>query len=302
VQDLIPNELRQTIERVHGEAGRQWLAILPDLLEEFTDRWSVTLQKPFENLSYNLVIPGHNASGAQVVLKLGPPCAELTAEATALRLFAGRGAVRLLNYDSARGALLIERIVPGIPLHQRQDEKTAIRTTAQLMRYLWREPPVEHSFPTLSRWFRALELLREQKPAKLFPMDLVDQAWADFVELQASEPRRVILHGDLHHENILYSTEHGWLAIDPKGLCGDPGYEVATFMLNQLPLNASRSTLRQVLARRVSIFSDELKMERQRLAKWSFCHAALSAAWSFEEGAEHKGTIFIAQVLEGLLI
>ena len=111
----------------------------------------------------------------------------------------------------------------------------------------------------------------------------------------------MILHGDLHHENILYSTEHSWLAIDPKGLCGDPGYEVATFMLNQLPLNASRSTLRQVLARRVSIFSDELKMERQRLAKWSFCHAALSAAWSFEEGAEHKGTIFIAQVLEDLI-
>src|SRR5882672_6452158 len=156
----IPQNLRGTIERVHGELGREWLKKFPDLIAECQDRWSLRLSLPFDNLSYNVVLPATLQDGNEVVLKLGVPCPELTAEIAALNLFQGIGAVRLLDHDALRGVLLMERILPGTALHQLQSEPEATRTAATLMSKLWRFSPVDHAFPTLAVWFQAFERLR----------------------------------------------------------------------------------------------------------------------------------------------
>ena len=90
-------------------------------------------------------------------------------------------------------------------------------------------------------------------------------------------------------------------AIDPQGICGDPGYEVGSFMLNGLPAEASDSETREMLNQRLLIFSDELQISRERLAAWAFCHAVLSAVWDFEELSEGYGTIRLAQIMERLV-
>lgn len=301
----IPNGLKETVERVHGAAGRQWLITLPELVSEWSERWRLELSAPFENLSYNLVIPGRAASGAEIVLKVGVPCRELTTEAAALNLFQGMGAVRLLDQNATTGVLLLERVIPGTPLHELQADAEATRTAATLMRQLWREPPVEHSFPSLAVWFRAFERLRSQfggGSSSPFPTGLFARAESAFTELDVSSESSVILHGDLHHANILFSNERGWLAIDPKGIIGDRGYEVGSFMLNQLPTGVSTSVTTAILAQRLSIFAHELQMSRERLATWAFCHAILSALWDIEEASECEGTIRLAKLLEKLIL
>jgi len=297
----ISKELTQTVINVHGKAGKQWLHNLPVLLKEYCNRWSLTLEAPFENLSYNLVIPGTNSDGEKIVLKLGPPCAEFTSEAASLELFSGRVAVRLLKQDTSRGVLLLERVLPGTPLHLMHDETSAISTAAGLMKKLWRDPPVDHPFPELPRWFRSLEQLHELQNEHKIPADLIERASRTFASLQSSALPPLILHGDFHHENILYSNKDGWVVIDPKGVCGDPGYEVGAFMLNQIPIDASLTDLRDVLSPRLAVFSEELSIERERLAAWAFCHAVLSAAWSREDGEEYDRTLLVAGVLESLL-
>lgn len=298
----IPDSLRATVERVHGAAGRQWLATLPALLQECRARWRLVLAEPFADLSYNLVLPGHTYDGVAVVLKVGVPCRELLTEAAALKLFAGQGAARLLDEDAARGVLLLERVAPGTPLRQLQRDPEAPRTAATLMRRLWRPLPAEHPFPTLAVWFRAFERLRQRFDGGSgpFPADLIARAEHTFTELNASAERVVLLHGDLHHANVLFSAARGWLAIDPKGLSGDPGYEVGSFMLNQLPADASEADTRNVLARRLALFSAELEISRARLARWAFCHAVLSALWTFEEDDDWTGTMRIAEMLARL--
>ena len=242
----IPERLRETVVRVHGERGQQWLEALPALLSECCDRWSLELDEPFENLSYNLVIPGRNSVGLGVVLKVGVPCRELFTEASALSLFAGVGAVRLLDTDAPRGILLMERLTPGTPLYRLQGDAEATHTAAALMLRLWRTPPAEHSFPSLTVWFRAFEQLRERFDGGSgpFPPELIERAERTFIELNTSSDGKAILHGDLHHTNILFSARSGWVAIDPKGICGDAGYEVGSFMLNRLPAHASDSVTR----------------------------------------------------------
>jgi len=297
-QSLIADGLRGTVERVHGESGRRWLSLLPALLSESCARWSLELDQPFENLSYNLVIPGQMPDGTEIVLKLGVPCSELTTEAAALSLFDGAGAVRLLEHDAPRGILLLERVVPGAPLYTLQDDTEATRTAAKLMRSLWRTPHVDHPFPTLADWFSAFERLRKGCDGGCGPFSpsLITKAENTFTELNASSGRNVILHGDLHHGNILFSAKSGWVAIDPKGIAGDPGYEVGSFMLNGLPEKVADAEVREIFSRRLSIFSEELQIGRECLAGWAFCHAALSALWDFEESSECGGTIRLAEI------
>ncbi|MCA1626212.1 MAG: aminoglycoside phosphotransferase family protein, partial [Acidobacteria bacterium] len=239
----------------------------------------------------------------EVVLKVGVPCRELLAEASALNLFAGVGAVRLLEHDAPRGILLMERIIPGTPVYELQENIEATSIAAVLMRRLWRTPPAEHSFPSLAVWFRAFERLRNNFDGGSgpFPPELIAKAESEFAGLNASSERSVILHGDLHHGNILLSEKDGWVAIDPKGICGDQGYEIGSFMLNQLPVGAAESVLMEILARSFSIFSDELGIEKARLTRWAFCHAVLSAVWDYEESSDPSDTIHLAQMLERLI-
>jgi len=298
----IPKSLSERVERVHGERGRAWLENLPALIDECRERWSLKLDDPFPNLSYNLTFPATGLDGVELVLKLGVPCPELLTEAAALGWFEGIGAVRLLDHEAPLGILLMERVVPGTPLHKLQSETEATRTAAALMRELWRFPPPNHAFPSLATWFQALARLRKSFRGGRgpFPVKLIDEAERTFVELRASTFRFMILHGDLHHENILFSAKRGWLAIDPKGVCGDPAYEVGPFMLNQLPASDSESAITVILKQRLEIFSGELGISRSRLAQWSFCHAVLSAMWDFEESAEWRPTMRLALMLDRL--
>ena len=92
-----------------------------------------------------------------------------------------------------------------------------------------------------------------------------------------------MLHGDLHHFNILSAERELWLAIDPKGVVGEPAYEVGAYMRNPWPQLLSQPGVSTIMSRRLDVFSEELGIERQRLRGWAFAQAVLSAWWSYED-------------------
>ncbi len=111
-----------------------------------------------------------------------------------------------------------------------------------------------------------------------------------------------MLHGDLHHQNILLGGGGRWITIDPKGLIGERGYDIATWMMNPwgIPLQDNYVELGN---RRLDIFSDMLGEDRNRLAKWAVFHAALSLCWSLEaeQPEDSEGDIAFLQTMVKLL-
>jgi streptomycin 6-kinase len=178
--------------------------------------------------------------------------------------------------------LLLERLKPGVMLSTVPDDESATAIDAQVMRQLWRPAPVEHNFPTVARWAKGLERLRAEFKGGTgpFPAKLVEQAERLFVELIDTMGQPVLLHGDLHHFNILSAQREPWLAIDPKGLVGEPAYEIGALLRNP-----TRELImdRQVQARRVDLLASELGVDRQRILGWSMAQAVLSAWWSYED-------------------
>jgi streptomycin 6-kinase len=295
------SRLARGIQDVHGDIGHPWLERLDDTLRACTRRWRLEFEAP-HIASYSFVVAAA-ASGQPVVLKLAVPGLALEREARFLTLADGRGAVRLLEADLDRGALLLERAVPGTDLLA-LDDAAATARAAETMARLWRPAPAD-VFPTVADRADGLKRLRQRHAGGTgpIPSDLVALAERLFADLCATSRTALLLHGDLHHANVLSSTREAWLAIDPHGVVGDPAYELAALLCNPFPTPPEAVTLAGIEARRLEILRDVLGFETQRVAAWGCAHAVLSACWSLEDhGRGWQRGVAYARALAGLLV
>lgn len=112
-------------------------------------------------------------------------------------------------------------------------------------------------------------------------------------ELLASQRDMVVLHGDIHHRNILDFDNRGWLAIDPKGLIGERTFDYANLFCNPNFVVASDS---KRFIRRLDIVVDVAGLDRKRMLQWILAYAGLSAAWFMEDGGSPETPMAIAQL------
>ena len=95
------------------------------------------------------------------------------------------------------------------------------------------------------------------------------------------------VHGDVHFDNILSAKREPFLLIDPKGLIGEIGYEIAVFLNDLAGWTAHLSNQKQVLNFAVGRFSKAFAVSPQNLRKWYFGYAVLSAWWMMEDFGEN---------------
>jgi len=282
---VITDGLARNVVAVWGDDGARWLADLPSIVRELARDWDLAIGAPYE-LSYHYVTAVTCGDGTLGVLKLGVPTGtSLAEEAPALAAFEGRGAVRLLRADLDRGALLLERITPGWRARDLVPDRDSEATSAAagVMRRLRVPPPPGCTMPDALGQAGAFDdYLTVHGLAGPLPLDLVVRAGGLMRELCESATDRVVLHGDLHHDNILRATREPWLAIDPHGIIGDPGYEVGALLFNPDPDNRDE-TLTALVPSRVEQLADELAMPVERVVAWGFVKAVLSDVWSAEE-------------------
>ena len=266
----------------HNAGDPAWLGALPDLLARLARRWSLTVAPTFPEIRINYVVPAMRDDGTACVLKVSRHVDETRNEIAALLLWDGQGAVRLLDADPDAGALLLERLDPGTMLVEvaESDDDAATAIAAGVLRQLWRPVPAPNGLRSLESWCDAYDRNREalSKGANGFPAALFQRADAMRRDLLSTTQRPTVLHGDLHHFNVLRAQRAPWLAIDPKGLVGDRCFDVCQFFRNP------RKVPPEVNRRRLDRFCAELGLDRARTKAWCFVHAMLDACWDFEDG------------------
>ena len=127
----------------------------------------------------------------------------------------------------------------------------------------------------LARWFEALA------PAARTHGGLLAQADAAAQALLANPRDVVVLHGDIHHGNVLDGGERGWLAIDPKGLLGERTFDYVNILRNP---DAATALAPGRFDRQVAVLADATSLDRRRLLQWTLAFAGLSAAWHLVDG------------------
>ena len=292
--------LQQKFIDVYGDVGREWSAAFPALLRSCIERWGVAeLGDTFAYVGYAWVAPVRLRDGTEAVLKLAPPDKEYANEGKAMRTYDGRGAARLIDADTEAVALLLERLRPGTTLAEVEDDVQATEIGAHAMAALFRPLPEDHPFPTVERWGAAFGRVRAAYDGGCggFPPELFEPAEQIYFEMCASQETPMLLHGDLHHWNILRAEREPWLVIDPKGLAGEPAYETAAFLRNRADIESDTTALAQ---RRIAQMADVIGLDRQRVLRWAFSAGVLSAVWTFEDHGEiGEQNIVLPRALRG---
>lgn len=297
---IIPDAFQQTILNVHGAVGRRWLNQLPNLLKSLVKQWNFKIEKSCANLSFNFVVLVVLEDGSKAILKCGVPDYEFKNEISALQCYGGEGAVKLIAADAKKGWLLEERCIPGKNLLSLKNDEKATTIALNLMQQLWRPLNSQVKFPTLAKWLRGLDKLQKYSKAnpKAFPKKLIDFSLNASKELLASSGEQVLLHGDLHHFNILSSVRNSWLVIDPKGVIGEREYEICAFMRNPGPQLLTSMNTKQVLSRRFDQIVEHTGFERERLLLWSIVNAVLVVWWCIDDNIPGKDYLLnYAQIL-----
>jgi streptomycin 6-kinase len=303
---VVPEILKLRMINGHGEdAATAWLEGLPLLLDTWCDQWDITILPETAPISFNLVLFGESVMAGEVVLKLNLPSSEVHSEIEALAQAHGEGMVRLIDADPSAALMMLERIRPGTPLLDiPMPDLESTMIGARIMKRFWRTPERHDHLHRLRPWFRALFIFptRYSGDTSPIPLHLIERAIAVADDLLRAPEDEVLLHGDIHHQNILRGGHQSWTTIDPKGLIGERGYDVATWMLNPWGIG-ERLDLEEIMSARLDLFSRELSIDRKRLTEWAFMHSVLSICWMLEDDGMQDVTdnLRCSTVLAGFL-
>ncbi len=265
-----------------GQDWAGWLDRLPFVLDTVMTDWELRYAGPPWHGFASLVAPVRTASGGDAVVKVtfdGDD--ESLHEAVALQHWNGRGTVRLLRADPHRRALLLER------LHQRNLNDLLDLPACEVIAgfYSRLHVPALPQLRTVSSyvegWVAAMSTLPRSAP---IPHRLVSQATSLGRELVAdSASAGVMVHGDLHFENVLAGDREPWLVIDPKPMSGDPQYEPAPALWNRWEDIVASGNVRTAVRRRFQTLVDVADLDEDRAREWVVVRTVLNAHWAVED-------------------
>ena len=273
---------------------------LLERIQQHAYAWRLVVEDVFE--TETSAIASVTREGQPLLLKVVKQQGDEWTSGKVLKAFAGIGVARV--FEHIGGAVLIERLSPGnslvsLVLNGRDEEATSILATVMQK---MSAPEIPESCVTTEDWAKGFARYLASGDDQI-SRHLVELGQRLYIDLCTSQGQVRLLHGDLHHYNVLHDSDRGWLAIDPKGVVGELEYEVGAVLRNPFErpdLFASPSTVE----RRLKQFSSMLSLDFERALAWGFAQAVLSAVWEIEDGFRVDSTnhaLRLAHVLQSML-
>ncbi|RXZ39875.1 3'-kinase [Agromyces binzhouensis] len=248
-------------------------------------RWRLRPDGDATTTTTSRLIPVRTEDGTAAMLKIAHEPEEARGAAL-LAALDGRGAVPVIRRD--HDALLMERATgPGdlVAMVRAGEDDEATRIVSAVAGRLHAETdrvlalPEPPALVPLETWF-------DQLFAHADRLGPLHRAGADLARRRFDDGREpTVLHGDLHHGNVLDFGEHGWLAIDPKGLLGDAEFDVCNLLCNP---SHERALVPGRLPRQFAVAVAATGFEARRLRDWLVAWSALSSTWFELDGRPER--------------
>lgn len=286
-------EFSENIKRIYGEKGKLWLNDLPIITARLSKLWNLTDLTVHANLSYNYVLDGLQNNHA-IILKVGIDQPAMQREFAALTAFQGHGVVQLLDADLSQGALLLERAIPGTTLRHLfpQKDSLAIGIACRMIERMHRAPiPINNKFPTLAEWLQILDQDWDLPKQQLLMARTLKN------KLLQATGNNVLLHGDLHYDNIL-SNGADWVVIDPKGVVGNPIYDKIGCLLREpLAELLQMSNLSTSLNARVQHISQYFNLDTKAILDWTYVQTVMAVCWCLEDNQDPSDMLKFLEIV-----
>ncbi|NGP17315.1 aminoglycoside phosphotransferase family protein [Devosia aurantiaca] len=247
-------------------------------------RWSLTKSTPVAETPRSWIFRveqnGRNFAALKIIKAVAS--VEEGRGSRLLQWYEGNGAATV--FDSHNDTIFMEWLDGGTlgdPVRAGHDDEGTIAIATIVASLHRQRAAAPDNLENLRDRFAAL-FASEARAWPHTARDLYARASGIALKLFDRPSAQIPLHGDLHHDNIL-SSDRGWLAIDPKGVFGDPAYEIAPVFINPERATVIAADPRRI-ATRADILAQRLGYSRKRMLGWACAHAALSAAWDLAEG------------------
>lgn len=261
-----------------GPSGADWVATVPRLLDEGLQRWGLTVDGPPRTGWTAVVVPVRR--GVQrLALKVSWPHPEGLLEALALRTWAGKAAVGLVAALPTAGLLLLERLEAEHDLAPVWVDEACEEIGAILGRLHVPAPPqVPRLRPYLAPHLERMAV----RPA--VPRRITSRTQGLARELLSDDGPELLLHTDLHFENVLRRRHGGWVAIDPKPVAGHPGFDVFPVLQNRMDELGTGAAFRWSVRHRVALVAQAAGIDVDEARAWSLLRAGIEVSWTSELG------------------
>jgi streptomycin 6-kinase len=280
----IPEELVTHVSEMCGPRGDKWFEELPNIIGTLEKQWCIQVGDPYPGIEYNFVARANGQNGSPLVIKIAPPfeTVEIHGEARFLRVRDGNGAIRLIEHDRALKAILIERAEPGKALHEEFENAPAdcIDPAIRVLKQILKPVPTDMSdMVTLDVWFNNFR----RYDTTDFPARMAERAFEIYERLSKQTDKIFYIHGDYHLGNVVTAQREPFLAIDPKGIVGHVGYDIAVFLINLERWQRNKPGVNELLNRTVRSFASAFDLSEVEIREWVFAHMVIGAWWNYED-------------------
>ncbi|KIL38230.1 aminoglycoside resistance protein [Gordoniibacillus kamchatkensis] len=275
------------IENICNHFGKHvYEKVLRDI-EAYADKWNLTSFQFIPSYSAKLVFKCYSEKFGSAVLKIGNPSVkEIFTEIQTLSQYNGyngRRFCKVFDADIENGVILEERVQPGNTLRDESSLDKRLSVFCSLYKGLHIAPANEQIFPTYTGWVgRITEYMSERQDCKEL-YGYMKKAKDICSSVAALYSQKMLLHGDFHHDNILLGNDGKYVIIDPKGVVGDPVFDVPRFILNEFG-DEITAELAKKINEIICVLEKSLHIPNDIIKKCLFVETAMGICWMAEDG------------------
>lgn len=276
---------KNEIENIIKHFGKDFYEKIVRDIKTYADKWSLTSFQLIPSYSVNLVFKCYSSSFGKVVLKIGNPSSrEVFTEFNTLQEYDGRRLCKVFDADIEAGIILEECVQPGTPLRDENSIDKRLSAFSHLYNGFHITPVKAEIYPTYIEWVsRITEYMSKRQDCRELYLHMKK---AKDISLSISNlySRKLLLHGDFHHDNILLDYEGVYKIIDPKGVIGDPVFDVPRFILNEFSDEITEELYKKINYI-ISVLEEKLHIPKQILKQCLYVETAMGMCWSVQDGS-----------------
>jgi streptomycin 6-kinase len=272
-------------EKIITHFGMEFYSKILNDLDKHTVLWDLSELEQIDYYSVNCIFKCVSNKHGLCVLKIGNNPQEVKNEYNILSEYSGTQFCRVYEADIANSVLLIELIMPGTQLRAETSLDKRLDIFHRLSQGLHKKPALKENYPTYIGWVSQItEYMRNRKDHKMLyeKMAHAEQVCRVLCDKYHGE---MLLHGDLHHDNILLDGDNNYRIIDPKGVIGDVVFDIPRFILNEFD-DVIDDGFQKKYMHITKMLSKKFIIPEYDIRKLTYVEMCMGNCWNVEDGEE----------------
>ncbi|MGI6716408.1 MAG: aminoglycoside phosphotransferase family protein [Eubacteriales bacterium] len=275
--------VKMDTDKIISHFGKSFFNTLLEKLDIYAAKWHLSNLEQIDYYSVNSIFKCLSQTHGRCILKIGKPCRQTQTEYNALNEYAGYPFCRIYEADIQNGVMLIEEITPGRRLRDIPGLDIRLEIFCYLFNTLHKTAADKFLYPTYQDWVTRIAAYMRQRDDYKTLSSYMDKAEQICKELWEKYPGNFLLHGDLHHDNILLGADGRYYIIDPKGVVGGRVFDIPRFILNEFGDEITEDFKGKYLYI-IKTLSNKLSVPEIDIKKLVFVEMSMAHCWNVEDG------------------